>query len=109
MPADDQPSSSADRLRRERWIVTAIAAGLVLWRSAIFVFWPHSDFDSDQAVTGLMARHLSHLRAFPVFWYGQSYMLAVEAWLAAPLFRVFGASVATLKLPLVAINLAIAL
>jgi hypothetical protein len=109
MPADDRPSSSADRLRRERWIAAALVAGLVLWRSAIFVFWPHSHFDSDQAVTGLMARHLSHLRAFPVFWYGQSYMLAVEAWLAAPLFRIFGGSVATLKLPLLGINLAIAL
>ena len=100
---------SSDTRSRERWIVAALVVGLVLWRSAVFVFWPDGYFDSDQAVTGLMAKHLSHFRAFPVFWYGQSYMLAVEAWLAAPIFRVAGVSVATLKLPLLAINLAIAL
>jgi hypothetical protein len=41
--------------------------------------------------------------------YGQNYMLAVEAWLAAPVFLVAGVSVAALKLPLLAINLAAAL
>ena len=54
-----------------------------------------------------MAKHLAEGRAFPVFWYGQSYMLAVESWLAAPLFLVFGSSVTALKLPLLAINCAI--
>ena len=56
-----------------------------------------------------MAKHLSELRAFPVFWYGQTYMLGVEAWLAAPLMAVVGASVTALKLPLLAMNVAIAL
>jgi hypothetical protein len=84
-------------------------AGLVILRSAIFVFWPGSHFDSDQGVTGLMAKHLSELRAFPVFWYGQTYMLGVEAWLAAPLMALAGASVTALKLPLLAMNVAIAL
>src|SRR3954470_16657911 len=94
--------------RRERWIVVALAL-LTVARSAVFVFWPQSHFDSDQAVTGLMAKHLAELRAFPVFWYGQSYMLAVEAWLPAPLMAVAGASVTALKLPLLGINIAIAL
>src|SRR3954463_9258127 len=89
-----------------------IAIGLALIvaaRSAVFVFAPGAHFDSDQAVTGLMAKHLSELRAFPVFWYGQTYMLGVEAWLAAPVIAIFGAGVAPLKLPLLAINLAVAL
>ena len=90
-------------------LLAAAIALLVVARSAVFVFWPESHFDSDQAVTGLMAKHLSELRAFPVFWYGQSYMLAVEAWLAAPLMRLFGATVTALKLPLLAINVTIAL
>ena len=64
--------------------------------------------DADSAITGLMATHISQGRAFPVFWFGQSYMLAVESYLAAPLFFVFGPSVAALKLPLLGINLAIA-
>jgi hypothetical protein len=85
-----------------------IIAGLVVLRSLVFVCWPASHFDSDQAVTGLMAKHLSELRAFPVFWYGQTYMLGVEAWLAAPLMAIGGATVTALKLPLLAMNVAIA-
>jgi len=95
------------RSRRALWM-TGLAA-LVVLRSAVFVFSAGSQFDSDQAVTGLMAKHLSELRAFPVFWYGQTYMLGVEAWLAAPVMAVLGATVTALKLPLLAINVAIAL
>jgi hypothetical protein len=92
-----------------RRVLLAVLTVLVIARSAVFVFWPQSHFDSDQAVTGLMAKHLSEFRAFPVFWYGQTYMLGVEAWLAAPLMAVFGASVTALKLPLLAMNVAISL
>src|SRR5687767_14046497 len=87
----------------------AALAALTIARSAVFVWWPQSQFDADQAVTGLMAKHIAELRAFPVFWYGQTYMLGVESWLAAPLFALFGASVTVLKLPLLAMNVAIAL
>ena len=93
---------------RERAIVMAVVGLLVVARSAIFVFWEQSSFDSDQAVIGLMAKHLSELRAFPVFMYGQNYKLAVEAWLAAPVFLVAGVSVTALKLPLLVINLTVA-
>ena len=55
-----------------------------------------------------MSKHLAELRAFPLVFYGQQYMLAVETWLTAPVFKLFGASVLTLKLPLVAINIVIA-
>jgi hypothetical protein len=93
---------------RPRPLVLLLVA-LVIARSLVFVFWPASHFDSDQAVTGLMAKHLSELRAFPVFWYGQTYLLGVEAWLAAPLMAAAGATVTMLKLPLLAMNVAIAL
>jgi hypothetical protein len=87
-----------------------VLAGLVLLtiaRSAVFVFAGTSHFDADQAVTGLMAKHLSELRAFPVFWYGQTYMLGVEAWLAAPVMAAIGPTITALKLPLLAINVAV--
>jgi hypothetical protein len=93
--------------RRERLIALSVLVVLILIRSAVFVFWEQSHFDSDQAITGLMAKHLSELRAFPLFFYGQSYILGVEAWLAAPVFLLAGVSVTTLKLPLLAINIAI--
>lgn len=93
----------------ERRLAVAVVVLLVLFRSLVFVFWEQSYFDSDQAIVGLMAKHLAEGRAFPVFYYGQNYMLGVEAYLAAPLFAIAGVSVVTLKLPLLAINVAIVL
>lgn len=100
----DQPGAA-----REWWFAAAVVVAVILARSAIFVFWERSHFDSDQAITGLMGKHLIEGRALPVFWYGQSYMLAVESWMAAPLFALFGTSVTALKLPLLGINFAIGL
>jgi hypothetical protein len=83
----------------------AALASAVLFRASPLMWWPALHFDSDQGVVGLMAKHISEGRAFPLYFYGQTYMLAVEAWLAAPLMLVFGATVAALKAPLLAINL----
>ena len=89
-------------------MVLAIVTLVVVARSAVFVFRPGSYFDADQAIVGLMAKHLSELRAFPVFLYGQTYMLGVEAWLAAPIFAIAGVSATALKIPLLVMNAAIA-
>jgi hypothetical protein len=102
------PAALAAHSRREYRLVLISLLFVVLFRSAIFVFWERSHFDADQAISGLMAKHLAERRALPVFFYGQSYMLAVEAWMAAPVFAIAGASVTALKLPLLAINMVIA-
>lgn len=88
---------------------TALIVGwaLVILRSLTFTLFEHSHFDSDQAVVGLMAKHLSEGRAFPLFFYGQSYMLAVEAWWAAPFIWIGGATVAALRASLIATNLCV--
>ena len=88
-------------------IVIAIVACAVLVRTFPFVWWPNTHFDSDQATVGLMAKHISEGRAWPLYFYGQNYMLAVEAYLAAPVMWVLGASVLALKLPLVLVNIAV--
>ena len=93
--------------RREWWIALTVAWLLVLARSFVYVFYEQAFFDSDQAVVGLMAKHLADGRAFPLFYYGQPYVLAVEAWMMAPWFVVFPASVALLHCSLVVTNLAI--
>jgi hypothetical protein len=93
-----------DRGRRETWFFATLAVLLVLLRSAVFLIWEHIDFDSDQAVVGLMAKHLSEFRAFPLFFYGQNYMLGVQAWIIAPFFWIARPSVAVLKTPLVILN-----
>ncbi len=86
----------------------AVALALVLARSLVFACWEQPRFNSDQAIVGLMATHLAEGRAFPVFFYGQGYMLGVQAWLAAPAFLLLGPSVLALTLPLVAINALVA-
>ena len=96
-------------VRRERWLVAILVVAIVVFRSAVLVFWTQSTFDADQAIVGLMAKHLSELRAFPLFYYGQNYMLGVQAWLAAPVFLIAGVSVTALRMPLLAINVAVAL
>lgn len=59
-------------------------------------------FNSDEAVVGLMARHI--LRgAWPVFFYGQAYMGSLDAWLVAAAFRVFGEAVWPIRLVQVAL------
>ena len=71
------PRVVATRVRRSmssRTFVYAAVAALVLARSLVFVLWEESYFDSNQAVIGLMAKHLIEGRAFPLFMYGQNYM-----------------------------------
>jgi hypothetical protein len=85
----------------------ALLLGAVGLRSWVFVWFPHSHFDSDQAIFGLMAKDLVAGRSLPAFTYGRGYMLAVSVWLTAPLFALFGPSVVTLKLPMLAMNLAV--
>ncbi len=87
-------------------IVSAIL--LVIIRSIVPVAYEQLDFDSDQAIVGLMAKHLSELREFPLFFYGQNYMLGVQAWIAAPFFWIGGPTVTMLRTPLLLINVAVA-
>jgi hypothetical protein len=93
-----------DRGPREARFFSAVAAALVLIRSAIFLLHGYIDFDSDQAIVGLMAKHLSEFRTFPLFFYGQNYMLGVQSWVIAPFFWVARPSIAVLKTPLVLLN-----
>ena len=72
------------------------------------VAYERLDFDSDQAIVGLMAKHLSEFKTFPLFFYGQHYMLGVQAWIAVPFFWLGGPTVAMLRAPLVIINCVVA-
>jgi len=84
--------------------VVAATTALIVLRSLVFLQYEQSDFDADQAIVGLMARHLAEGRAWPLFFYGQLYMMGVQAWLAAPVFLLIGSTVFALKLPLLVIN-----
>lgn len=91
---------------RRLWSALSVAVALILIRSFVF-FWYEQNFDSDQAIVGLMAKHLSEFRTFPLFFYGQNYMLGVESWIAVPFFWMGGPTVSMLRLPLVLINVAV--
>ncbi len=56
-----------------------------------------------------MAKHLVEGRTFPIFFYGQAYMLGVQAWIAAPFFAIGGATIAMLRLPLLIVNFIVAI
>lgn len=90
---------------RELWYALAVSWLFVIARSLVYLLNEQAFFDSDRAIIGLMAKHLAEGRAFPLFFYGQTYMLGIEAWFAAPFFLVAGASVATLHASQVALNL----
>ncbi len=97
------------RVSLERWLVLAATAAVVIFRSLAFVVYGHIHFNSDQAIVGLMAKHLSELRALPIYFYGQHYMLGVEAWAAALIFPFTGATVWALNSVMLGFNLAVAL
>ncbi len=90
--------------RRELAVAIAAAIFLVCIRSFMPLAYEQVYFDSDQAIVGLMAKHLSELRDFPLFFYGQNYMLGVQAWIAAPFVWLGGSSVTMIRLPLFVIN-----
>ena len=54
--------------------------------------------DADEAIVGLMAMHISQMKALPVFFYGQAYMGSLESIIAAFFFFIFGQSGFVLKL-----------
>ncbi len=94
--------------RRELWICLAVATAIVALQSYVLLRYEQF-FDSDQAVYGLMAKHLSEFRTFPLFFYGQNYMLGVQSWLAVPFFWIGDITVAWLRTPIVLLNLSVAL
>src|SRR5215472_6389784 len=58
--------------------------------------WPL--LNSDEGTMGIMALHIAYRGEHPIFYYGQHYMGTLEAYIAAGFFRLFGASVFTLRL-----------
>lgn len=86
-----------------------LAVTLVLVRVWTFAVVEAIIFNSDEALYGLMAKHISEFDSFPIFSYGEGCRLAVEAWITAPFFWLFGPTVLAMKIPLVLLNLVVAL
>src|SRR5439155_13356578 len=76
--------STSDTLRTIAWFVMALVA------RAPLVARIEGALDHDQSVVGLMALDIAAGRRFPLFFDGQRYMGAVEAYVAAAFVRLFG-------------------
>lgn len=98
------------RTRTQTWVADLAALSFLFVLVCIRSWVPatsYAHFDSDQAVFGIMAEDLVKGRAFPLFMYGQRYLLSVSVWLCAPFFALFGPSIVTLKGPILLLNIAV--
>lgn len=57
--------------------------------------WPV--INGDEAVMNFMAQHISEGKEHPIFFYGQSYLGTLEAYLGAFLFKLFGVSLWSMR------------
>ena len=71
-------------------LVALVARVLLLASNAV-------SFHSDEAIVGLMARHILQ-GARPTFFYGQAYMGSLDAWLVALGFSLLGESILTIRM-----------
>ncbi|HUV14546.1 MAG TPA: hypothetical protein VMY18_12950, partial [Acidobacteriota bacterium] len=77
--------------------VATLLSGVLATRFFLLARFFPTLIESDEAVVGLMARHILK-GELPIFYWGQSYMGAFEAYLTAGMFALFGASALVLKL-----------
>jgi hypothetical protein len=85
------------------WVTGRVALGVgvagVLLRGVLLLL-DVPPANSDEATMGLAGAQIAAGADLPVWFYGQAYMGPFEAYLAAPLFAVFGSSTLLLRLPL---------
>lgn len=58
----------------------------------------HAGIESDEAIVGLMAKHILEGSDLPIFYYGQSYMGSLEPIFTSLSFKLFGVSNLSIKL-----------
>src|SRR5688572_3034393 len=68
-------------------LAVLVVVGLLL---RIWVLLASQRLSADEAIPGLMARHILAADELPVFYWGQAYFGAAEAYLVAGLFAMLG-------------------
>lgn len=81
---------------RKRSLLALTFAALAIAARLPFLLSSKIAFDSDEAVEGLMARHVLH-GEFPAFFWAQAYKGVPEVYAAAAAFAAFGSNVLVLK------------
>src|SRR6266849_1814471 len=102
---DEQISASSQKRKYLRLspavlgVIIAIALATGIRVAVISLGWQTTNSDED--TMGLMALHIAYHGELPVFFYGQNYMGALEAYIGALLFHLLGPSLFSLRLGLV--------
>lgn len=93
-----------EQLWSERWLLALmLVLGFVIrWQ---LMYRMQLSIDSDEAIVGLMAKHILEGRGIPVFYYGQHYMGSLEPLLVAAAFSIFGSSSLVLRAVPLAVSL----
>ena len=81
---------------RKRQLLALLFAALTVGARLPFLISGKIPFDSDEAVEGLMARHVFN-GELPAFFWGQAFKGVPEVYLSAGAFALLGSSVAVLK------------
>jgi hypothetical protein len=97
------------RARARRWLTPAALAALTLAGLVVrlWVLRINDELNSDEVLPGLMALHIARGQELPVFFYGQHYFGALEAYLIAGLFKLFGFRPWLIVAPALAASLAL--
>jgi 4-amino-4-deoxy-L-arabinose transferase-like glycosyltransferase len=82
-------------------VAILFTTGIRLW----LLFNSLVPFNSDEAIVGLMARHILD-GARPIFFYGQAYMGSLDAWLIAASFRLIGEGLIGIRVVQIALYVA---
>ena len=82
-------------IRQHLGLIFALVIALTL--KAVLLAFDVFPFNADEAVVALMARHILQ-GARPVFFYGQSYLGSLDAWLIAFAFLIFGQTVLAIRI-----------
>ncbi len=90
--------STPDTTSARAWLWPLLITTAALAARVLFAI--HPMIDSDQAIIGLMARHILDGQ-LPVFFWGAPYSSPIESYLAAPVFALFGAGRHTLCLTII--------
>jgi len=94
--SNSKPEEHAGFWSRLKWIVAIVLVGLI--PRLAFLIETGFGIESDEAIVGLMARHILDGDGIPVFYYGQNYLGSLEAILVSGSFWLFGESNFSLKL-----------
>src|SRR6266516_4081241 len=79
-----------------------LAASMIIILSVLFrlilVVFHFPEVNSDEGKMGIAGMHIAFQGQHPIYHYGQNYLGVLEAYIAAPIFRLFGVSDITLRI-----------